>query len=92
MDGYVVREDALPGSFFVAGEIPAGAIPGQVLQPGECYRIFTGALLPEGGGRVIMQEEMERALQGGQTPQQALTNTVTRGNVVLRNFERSNRA
>ena len=41
--------------------------------------------------RVIMQEEMERALQGGQTPQQALTNTVTRGNVVLRNFERSNR-
>ena len=42
--------------------------------------------------RVIMQEEMERALQGGQTPQQALANSVTRGNVVLRNFERSNRA
>lgn len=42
--------------------------------------------------RVIMQEEMERALQGGQTPQQALASAVTRGNVVLRNFERSNRA
>ena len=42
--------------------------------------------------RVIMQEEMERTLQGQQTPQQALTNSVTRGNVVLRNFERSNRA
>lgn len=60
MDGYVVRDDAVPGSFFVAGEIPAGAIPGQALQPGECYRIFTGALLPEGGGRVIMQEEATR--------------------------------
>ena len=42
--------------------------------------------------RVIMQEEMERALQGGQSAQQALVNSVTRGNVVLRNFERSNRA
>jgi sn-glycerol 3-phosphate transport system substrate-binding protein len=42
--------------------------------------------------RVIMQEEMERALQGQQTPQQALDNAVARGNVVLRNFERTNRA
>ena len=41
--------------------------------------------------RVIMQEEMERALQGQQTAQQALDNSVTRGNVVLRNFERTNR-
>ncbi len=41
--------------------------------------------------RVIMQEEMERALQGQQTAQQALDNAVQRGNVVLRNFERANR-
>ncbi len=41
--------------------------------------------------RVAMQEEMERALQGQQTAQQAMDNTVTRGNVVLRNFERTNR-
>jgi sn-glycerol 3-phosphate transport system substrate-binding protein len=41
--------------------------------------------------RVIMQEEMERALQGQQSAQQALENSVTRGNVVLRNFERTNR-
>lgn len=41
--------------------------------------------------RVIMQEEMERALQGQQTAEAALNNTVTRGNVVLRNFERANR-
>lgn len=42
--------------------------------------------------RVIMQEEMERALQGQQTAQQAMDNSVTRGNVVLRNFQRANAA
>lgn len=41
--------------------------------------------------RVAMQEEMERALQGQLTAQQAMDNTVQRGNVVLRNFERANR-
>ena len=61
MDGYVVRDDAEPGEFHIAGEIQAGAIPGQPLGSGEAFRIFTGALLPEGGGRVIMQEEAERS-------------------------------
>ena len=32
MDGYVVRGDALPGEFSVAGEIPAGAVPERALQ------------------------------------------------------------
>ena len=41
--------------------------------------------------RTIIQEEMERAFQGQQTPEQALANAQTRGNVVLRNFERQNR-
>jgi sn-glycerol 3-phosphate transport system substrate-binding protein len=41
--------------------------------------------------RTIMQEEMERALQGQQTAQAAMDNSVQRGNVVLRNFERANR-
>jgi sn-glycerol 3-phosphate transport system substrate-binding protein len=41
--------------------------------------------------RNIIQEEMERAFQGGETAQQALINANTRGNQVLRNFERTNR-
>ena len=41
--------------------------------------------------RNIIQEEMERAFQGGQTADQALVNAQTRGNQVLRNFERTNR-
>lgn len=41
--------------------------------------------------RTIMEEELERAFQGQQTAEQALASATTRGNVVLRNFERANR-
>lgn len=41
--------------------------------------------------RNIIQEEMEKMLQGQQTPEQAMAAGTTRGNVVLRNFERTNR-
>ena len=44
----------------MTGEIPAGAVPDQSLGKGEAIRIFTGALIPEGGGRVIMQEDTRR--------------------------------
>ena len=42
--------------------------------------------------RNIIQEEMERAFQGQVTPEQALASANTRGNQVLRNFERTNRS
>ena len=42
--------------------------------------------------RVIIQEELEKALQGQQTAEQACNASVTRGNQVLREFERANRA
>lgn len=42
--------------------------------------------------RVIIQEEMERAFQGQQTAEQASNAMVTRGNQVLREFERANRS
>ncbi len=41
--------------------------------------------------RNIIQEELERALQGLQTAAEAMENAVRRGNVVLRTFERANR-
>lgn len=41
--------------------------------------------------RTILQEEMEKAFQGQQTGAQALAAASTRGNQVLRNFERANR-
>ncbi|TCZ58563.1 sn-glycerol-3-phosphate ABC transporter substrate-binding protein UgpB [Roseicella aquatilis] len=42
--------------------------------------------------RNIIQEELEKALQGQQTATQALESANRRGNVVLRNFERANKA
>ncbi len=42
--------------------------------------------------RNIMQEELEKAFQGQQDAQQALDAAVLRGNVVLRNFERTNKS
>jgi sn-glycerol 3-phosphate transport system substrate-binding protein len=42
--------------------------------------------------RNIIQEELEKALQGGQTAQQALDVAVTRGNKVLKEFAKSARA
>lgn len=60
MDGYAIRADASPGEFRVIGEVAAGALPGRALEPGETFRVFTGALLPENAERVIMQEETQR--------------------------------
>jgi len=42
--------------------------------------------------RNIIHEELEKALQGGQTAQQAMDTAVTRGNKVLRDFEKSVKA
>ena len=42
--------------------------------------------------RNIIQEELEKSLQGQQTGQQADRERKRRGNVVLRNFERANKA
>lgn len=63
MDGYAVREadlGDLPFSLKVAGEAAAGSPPGQVLPDGTAFRIFTGAPLPEGADRVIVQENAVR--------------------------------
>ncbi len=59
MDGYAVRAiDCASGaaSLPVSQRIAAGHV-GQPLQPGTAARIFTGALLPDGGDCVVMQEQ-----------------------------------
>jgi len=42
--------------------------------------------------RNIIQEELEKALQGGQSAQQAMDAATTRGNKVLRDFQKSVKA
>lgn len=59
MDGYAV---ALHDSsiYTLIGEIKAGDNAQIELQPGECVRIFTGAMVPEGANCVAKQEIVER--------------------------------
>jgi molybdopterin molybdotransferase len=63
MDGYAVRGAdlaRLPARLRVAGEALPGQAEGPALQPGTCVRIFTGAAVPEGADRVVIQEEVRR--------------------------------
>lgn len=59
MDGYAVREADLPGRLAVIGESFPGGEAGAVAA-GQCVRIFTGAPMPEGADRVVIQEIVRR--------------------------------
>lgn len=63
MDGYAVRDDdlmRLPARLKVAGESFAGGRWRGTLAAGACARIFTGAPVPAGADRVVMQENVRR--------------------------------
>ncbi len=63
MDGYAVpvAEVAASQSFDVIGESAAGHGFASRVGPGQAVRIFTGAPMPEGTQRVIIQEDVTRA-------------------------------
>src|SRR5512144_3160717 len=60
MDGYAVRfEDLAPDretTLARVGESFAGKPPTATVGKGECVRIFTGAVMPQGADTVVMQE------------------------------------
>jgi len=65
MDGYALSSRdtaaataAKPARLAVAGRVAAGTVATRPLGPGEAFRIFTGAPLPEGADAVIPQEEV----------------------------------
>ena len=58
MDGYAVAGDA--SSYRVVGEAAAGHAWEGTLTSGDCVRIFTGAPLPDGATRVVIQEDVDR--------------------------------
>ena len=63
MDGYAVRDEdvtTLPASLTVAGESFAGRGWDGEVALGQCVRIFTGAPVPRGADRVIIQENVDR--------------------------------
>jgi molybdopterin molybdotransferase len=60
MDGFAVSEgETHQGTLRVVETIAAGAVPSRRLGPGECARIMTGAMLPDGARRVIRREFAE---------------------------------
>lgn len=62
MDGWAVRgADVQPDARLkIVGESAAGHDAGVTVNPGQAARIFTGAALPPGTDRVVIQEEAER--------------------------------
>ena len=63
MDGYAVRDDDLatfPAAFSLAGDSFAGSGWNGTVMADSCARIFTGAPVPAGADRVIMQENVRR--------------------------------
>lgn len=67
MDGYALRCADLPDSgsreFIQIGASLAGVPWDGVVSTGECVRIMTGALMPEGTDTVVIQEEVQRDAQ-----------------------------
>ncbi len=59
MDGYAVA--GAHESYTVVGETPAGGAEAAPLNAAEAVRIFTGAPVPEGATRVIIQEDVTRS-------------------------------
>jgi molybdopterin molybdotransferase len=66
MDGYAVRFSDIrgataqnPAKLKILGDIPAGYSASKPINPGETYRIMTGAPVPEGADTVVMQEDTQ---------------------------------
>ena len=63
MDGYAVRSEdlaRLPAALRISGRSFAGAGWHGELESGACVRIFTGAPVPAGADRVVIQENVRR--------------------------------
>lgn len=59
MDGYALAGDPVAGDrFTLIGEAGAGHAYAGRIGPGEAVRIFTGAPVPEGATRVVIQEDV----------------------------------
>jgi len=64
MDGYAIRYQDCAGTkpclLTVTGESFAGSPFNGQVEPGQCIRIMTGAVMPDGADTVLMQENVER--------------------------------
>jgi len=59
VDGYACRLADLEKELAVLETIPAGKVPSKFVGVGECSKLMTGGMLPEGADTVIMVEDVE---------------------------------
>jgi len=59
VDGYACRLADLAKELKVLETIPAGKVPTKFIGEGECSKLMTGGMLPEGADTVIMVEDVE---------------------------------
>lgn len=64
VDGYACRRAELPGPFEVLEVVPAGILPRFQVGQGQCSKIMTGAMVPEGADTMIMVEHTETLPDG----------------------------
>lgn len=64
MDGYACRRADLEQELAVLETVQAGSPPSRAIGPGECAKIMTGAMLPEGADCVFMVEYAEEPRPG----------------------------
>ena len=64
MDGYAVRQQDNSGNrtFRIVGQSLAGHPYTGPIEAGECARIFTGAVVPEGADLIVLQERVAEVL------------------------------
>ena len=59
VDGYACRFCDLKDDLKVLETIPAGKVPTKFIAKGECSKLMTGGMLPDGADTVIMVEDVE---------------------------------
>lgn len=59
VDGYACRQADLEKELKVLETIPAGKVPSKFVGTGECSKLMTGGMLPQGADTVIMVEDVE---------------------------------
>lgn len=67
MDGYaVIAEDTFgaslhnPATLSLSGSVMPGEIPGGNLERGKCFKVATGAMIPDGADSVVILEDTEK--------------------------------
>lgn len=64
VDGYACRRDDIDGELEMVEVIPAGKAPKTSLKKGQCAKIMTGAMVPQGANMVLMVEHTEETASG----------------------------